>query len=142
MASFSYTGLDDFILSMEEVANLPDDVIDEMLNAQADILVEAQRRECMAMGVHSKGGGQTLKAIKKGDIKNEKGQRVIHVYPSGTRQRGKKRVRNGEIAFINEYGKKGQKARPFIRVANEKSAGQTTQAGREVYENFLKTKNL
>lgn len=142
MASFSCTGLDDFILRMEEIATLPEAVIDDMLNAQADVLVEAQRREGMAMGVQSQGGGQTLKSIKKGKVKTKKGQRAIYVTPSGTRKRGKKRVRNAEIAFINEYGKKGQKARPFIRVANEKSAKQTTQAAMEVYDQFLKSKNL
>ena len=36
---------------------------------------------------------------------------------SGTRSRHKTRTRNAEIAFINEYGKRGQKARPFIGTA-------------------------
>ena len=35
----------------------------------------------------------------------------------GTRRRGKTTTRNAEIAFVNEYGKRGQDARPFMRTA-------------------------
>ena len=87
--------------------------------------------------------GLTIRAIKKGKVKIKKdGSRVIYIYPSGTRERGEKRIRNAEIAFINEFGKKGQKARPFVRTANEKSAEATTQAAADVYDRFLKSKNL
>ena len=142
MANISFHGLDELMLDMQAVAELPDEVIDEMLNAQADVVVAAQRAEAEAMGVHAPGSGLVIKSIKKGKVKVKKGVRVIHITPTGTRKRGKKRVRNAEIAFVNEYGKKNQKARPFIRTANEKSAEATTQAGMAVYDRFLKSKNL
>ena len=36
-----------------------------------------------------------------------------------------------KLAFINEFGKRGQTARPFIKDANESSAAQTTEAARK-----------
>ena len=140
MANISFHGLDELMLDMQAVAELPDEVIDEMLNAQADVVVEAQRGQARAMGVEQT--GLTVRSIKKGKVKVKKGVRVIHITPTGTRKRGKKRVRNAEIAFVNECGKKNQKARPFIRTANEKSAEATTQAGMAVYDRFMKSKNL
>lgn len=140
MASLTYSGYDELILSMQEVANLPDEVLDEMLNAQADIVVDAQRKQAEAMGVVDT--GLTLRSIKKGKVKMKKGVRSIFITPSGTRKRGKKRVRNAEIAFVNEFGKKKQKARPFIRTANEMSAQATTQAAADVLDRYYTSKNL
>lgn len=140
MAEFSFSGLGDLMLDMQAIAELPEDVQDEMLNAQADVVVKAQQEQAKVMGVEDT--GLTLHSIKKGKVKLKKGVRVIYVTPTGTRKRGKKRVRNAEIAFVNEFGKEKQKARPFIRTANEKSAEATTQAAADVYDRFLKSKNL
>ena len=104
MAELSFSGLDELILSMQEVAEIPDNVQDEML--------------------------------------------VIYIYPQGTRVRGKGengkpvRVRNAEIAFINEYGTRRQAARPFVLQGNETSAEETTQAQATVYYRWLETKGL
>lgn len=140
MAEFGVTGLEDLLLSMQEVAQIPDDVIDEILNAQADVTVEAQKAAGRQMGVEDT--GITLRKLKKGKVKIRKGQRVIYITPTGTRQRGKTKTRNAEIAFVNEYGKKGQKARPFIKLGNEKSAEEATAAGFRVYDAWLQSKNL
>lgn len=140
MAEFGVTGLDELMLSMQEIAQIPDDVVDEILNAQADVTVEAQKAAGRQMGVEDT--GITLKKLKKGRIKLRKGQRVLYITPTGSRKRGKTRTRNAEIAFINEFGKKGQKARPFIKLGNEKSAEAATAAGFRVYDRWLKSKNL
>lgn len=140
MAEIGFVGLDDLMLSMEEIAQIPDDVKDEMLDAQADVVVSAQRAKARAYCVQDT--GLVISSIKKGKPKWKKGVRVIYITPSGTRRRGKQTVRNAEIAFINEYGTKRQSARPFVRDANEASAEATTQAGFEVYDKWLKSKNL
>ena len=141
MAGFHYSGVDEVMLSMEEVAQIPPEVVDEMLNAQADVVVEAQRQAGRAMGVQDT--GLTLRSIKKGKVKVKKdGTRVLYVTPSGTRKRGKKRVRNAEIAFVNEFGTRDQKARPFVRTGNESSAAQATRAAMEVYDRWLRSKDL
>lgn len=140
MAGFSFSGLDELMLDMQAVAELPEDVQEEMLNAQADVVVKAQQEQARVMGVDQT--GLTIRSIKKGKVKVKKGVRVIYITPTGTRKRGEKRVRNAEIAFVNEYGKKKQKARPFIRTANEKSAQAATEAAAAVYDRYLKSKNL
>ena len=69
----------------------------------------------------------------------------ISVYPQGSRTRGrykKSTTRNAEIAFVNEYGKRGQKARPFIRDANAESESKMEKAAFRIYDNYLKSKNL
>lgn len=140
MAEFGVTGLDELMLSMQEIAQIPDDVVDDILNAQADVTVEAQKAAGRQLGVEDT--GITLQKLKKGRIKLRKGQRVLYITPTGSRKRGKTRTRNAEIAFINEFGKKGQKARPFIKLGNEKSAEAATAAGFRVYDRWLKSKNL
>lgn len=140
MAEIGFSGLDELMLSMEEIAQIPDEVQDAMLNAQADVVTAAQKAKARAYGVQDT--GLVISSIKKGKPKRKKGVRVIYITPSGTRRRGKQTVRNAEIAFINEYGDRKQRARPFIRDANEASAEATTQAGFEVYDKWLKSKNL
>lgn len=140
MAQFKTSGLDELSLSLQEIAQIPEDVVGEMLNAQADVVVEAQKAAAKALGVEET--GLTIRSIKKGRVKLKKGRQVLYITPTGSRRRGKKRVRNAEIAFINEFGKRHQKARPFVRTGNETSAGKATEAAMAVYDRWLKSKNL
>lgn len=147
MAELSFTGLDELILSMQEVAEIPDNIQDEMLNAGADVVVRAQKKAAKDMKV--KDTELTINSIKKTKVKVKNGKRVIYVYPQGTRIRGDGkdgkpvRVRNAEIAFINEYGtRRRQTARPFVRYGNESSAEETTQAQAAVYYRWLESKGL
>lgn len=152
MAEISFKGLDEFALSLKEVAELPDAVVDAMLNAGADVAVDAQRAEALKLGkfdgYRNKGQtrdwstGETARSIKKGKIKTKNGTRVIYVTPTGARKRGKTVTRNAEIAFLNEYGTKTIRARNFLRTANEKCAKQHVAAQAEVYNRWLESKNL
>lgn len=154
MAEVNFKGLDELTLSLEQVAELPDEVIDEMLEAAADVTVPAQRAEAMKLG--KLGGyrndgqrvdystGATARSIKKGRVKVKNGQRFLYITPVGSRREspGAKPVRNAEIAFLNEFGTKTIHARNFIRTANEKCAEAATAAQMAVYNKFLESKNL
>lgn len=147
MAQFGVNGLDGLILSLEEVAAIPEDIQDQMLNAQADVVVAAQRAKVQAYGIYDGTSPvHVADKIKKGRPKQRKdGGRVIYVTPTGTRTRGKEKkqkVRNAEILFVNEFGRKNQPARPAVAAANAESAEAATQAGFEVYDAWLKSKNL
>lgn len=138
MADFGINGLDDLMMSLSEAAELPDDVAEEMLTAEAEIVEDAQIYTGMKMGVHRT--GVTLSSIKHGRMQRRNdGGRVMYVYPQGTNERGN---RNAEVAFINEFGKHGQPARPFIKTANEEAADPAVEAAAKVYDKFLKSKNL
>ena len=140
MAEFNFSGLEEITLDMQQVAQLPDEIIDAMLNAKADVTAAAQKSVGRMMGVERT--GLTLRSIKKGKIKLKKGQRIIYVTATGSRKRGEKRVRNAEIAFLNEFGTRKIKARPFIRTANEQSAEAATAAAMNIYDEWLESHNL
>lgn len=140
MAEFSASGLDELMLDLAAIAEIPEDVQDEMLISMAEIVAAAQRKKARAYGVQDY--GLTIRKIKPGKIKMKKGVRTIYVTPTGTRKRGEQRVRNAEIAFVNEYGTTSQKARPFVRDGNEASAAESTAAALEIYDRFLQSKNL
>lgn len=137
-------GLDGLIDDLADLARLPDSVVDGILDAEADIILSAQREEIEKhwRGPHS--AGISAKSIKKGKIKKGKDGRSISVYPQGTRKRGGRIIRNAEIAFINEYGapKKRIAARPAIDTANKKNEREAVDAGERVYHSYLDSKNL
>ena len=143
MAKVEFSGIDQLELSFAEVAKLPDEVVDAMLNARADVVVEAQRQDAKRMLKGPYDTGETARSIKKGKPKLRDGHRVLYVTPTGSRKRGKaKAVRNAEIAFINEYGTRKIPARNFIRTANESCADAATAAEFEVYSRYLEEKGL
>lgn len=152
MAEINFSGLDELTLSLEEVAELPDEVIDEMLNAGADVVVEAQRKEALKLGklggyrnakqTEDYSTGDTARSIKKGRVKVKNGQRFLYITPVGSRKRGKSTTRNAEVAFLNEFGTRTINARGFLRKANELSAEAYTAAQMAVYDKFLQSKNL
>lgn len=140
MAKFSTDGLAEFSLSLQELAETSDETLDEMLSAEAAVFEEAQRQKARAYGVYGTGG--LIASITRGNVRRIPDGRALSVYPKGTRRRGNTSTREAEIAFINEFGKRNQPARSFIRDANEGAMDQAVQAAEDVYDNYLKSKNL
>lgn len=140
MAQMSVNGLDSLMDDLMEAADIPDDVAEEMLDAEAEIVEDAQVYTGMKMGVYD--SGETLRSITRGKMKRGRdGRRSKYVYPRGTNQKGE---RNATVAFVNEFGapQRGIQARPFILTANEAAADEATAAAADVYDKFLKSKNL
>ena len=144
MARVEFSGIDELSLSLKEIAELPDEVIDAMLDARADVVVAAQRESAKRMLVGPYAKGDTARSIKKGKPKLRDGHRILYVTPTGSRKHsdGAKPTRNAEIAFVNEYGTRDIPARSFIRTANEACADAAVAAEFEVYSRFLKEKGL
>lgn len=137
MGVLTVSGLGELSADLDAVAALPEAVVDDMLNAAADVIVEAQRKTARQMGVHRT--GVTEKSIKKAKVKKGKDGKFITVAPQGKNKKGE---RNAAVAFVNEYGKRGQPARPFIRTANERAGDTAVAAGEKVLGDFLDKKNL
>ena len=137
MAQLTTDGLAEFSLSMEELRALPAAVLDEMLAAQADVIEPAQKRTGLAYGVHRT--GVTLASIRRGRPQRTKDGKAIFITPQGKNADGN---RNAEVAFINEFGKRGQAPRPFIRNANESHADEAVDAAARKYDLWLKSKQL
>lgn len=143
MAEFSCNGLDGLMLSLQEIAAIPEEIRDEMLQAGAEVVAQAQREKVRDYGIYDGSSAQHVAdSIKPGKIKLQKGQRVIYVSPTGSRMRGNSVTRNAEILFVNEYGKRGQRARPAVRDANEACAEQMVTAQMAVYDKHLRSKDL
>ena len=150
MAKVEFKGIDEISLSLKEIEELPDEVIDEMLNARADVIVEAQRAEARKLGKEYRNKAQakdystglTARSIQKGKIKVKDGKRVLYITPVGSRRRGKTVTRNAEIAFLNEFGTRTIQARHFLRKANERSADAAVAAEYEVYSRWLESRGL
>lgn len=131
------------MLSLQEIAEIPEEVQDEMLQAGAEVVAQAQREKVKAYGIYDGSSPKHVAdSIKPGKVKLKKGQRVIYVTPTGSRRRGRTSTRNAEILFVNEYGKRGQKARPAVRDANEACAEETVSAQMAVYDKHLRSKDL
>lgn len=139
MARLSVDGAAELQLSHEQLAALPDTMLDSMLDAEADVVERAQKAKGEAYGVHRT--GVTLASIKRGKKRRTKDGRAVEVAPQGTNARGN---RNAEVAFLNEYGVPSKKIapRPFIRDANEECADEAVAAAEKVYDDYLKKKGL
>lgn len=137
MAMMTTNGLAEFAVSLEEIREVPDGILDQMLNAEADVIEKAQKDKGLAYGVHRT--GVTLASIKRSKTSKTGDGKEIIIIPMGTNSDGN---RNAEVAFINEFGKHGQPARPFIRDANEEKADEAVDAAAAVYDKFLSSKGL
>ena len=139
MARLEVNGLDALIDDLEALAQLPDSVTEDILEAQADVIQAEQQRTAKEMLVGPYATGKTAQSIKRTKAKKTSTGKSLSIYPQGTREGGKTAA---EVAFLNEYGKKGQPARPFIRTANERAGDRAAQAGEKVYNDFLDRQGL
>lgn len=144
MAYFKVEGLDDLAKDFENISTLPSEVIDEMLNAEADVVVAAQKRTAKSMlsGPYAHSPVLIASSIKKSKVKKNSDGASIQIQFVGSRKRAGSTSTKAEIAFVNEFGKRGQNPRPFIETANEECADDAVQAALNVYDAHLKTKNL
>lgn len=144
MAQLEVDGLNGLLEDLEALAGLPDSVADGILEAEADVIVQAQREEIGRQWKGPYSEGISAGAVKKGKVKEGRAGRSITVSPQGSRKRGGKSARNAEIAFINEYGAPGRgiAARPAIAAANAKAEEAAVEAGERVFNAYLDSKNL
>jgi hypothetical protein len=123
--------------------DIPDEVIEKMLNAAADVIEPEIKRNAETM-LNERGysTGATARSITR-----RMRSRYLEIYFQGTRQDGKKAA---EIAFINEYGlgKTGgdqdtfydQKmgGRFFIKKAIDTKADEALDAAEKVFREWQK----
>lgn len=156
MLEFDASGLSRLRKDIEAAGNLPDSVLKEMVTAQAKVTEEALVYYAAQM---LKGGGKrTFKRkgrtffmtgvnYSTGDTVRSITRKKPHMYRNGPQVRiqfeGEQHGnRNAEVAFVNEYGKKSQPARPFIKTAIRESLTPAAEAAREILNEHIKSKNL
>lgn len=136
MAQFKFDGEGDVLAFFDRIAEIPNDVIEEMLDVQAQILVAEQKRtaEQMLQGNYYQGG----------IVRGVKASEPIVTYYGGRQEVRFEGTQHGnrlaEIAYVNEYGARGNPGRPFIATANARAEPQALKAAEQVYQDWLDSK--
>lgn len=144
MASLETSGIEELELSLEEVADIPDDILLAMLEAEGEVIATAQEQHLKKLSFRDdatrqlEGSITVTHKLKRGSG----GSPHISVYPGGMRKDGK--TRNAEVGFMVEYGapRRGIAPRTWMRTANEEAADEAAQAAMRVYDAWLKRKGL
>lgn len=136
--AFTAVGVDALAKVLNDIANIPQDVQGEIVDAMADVVVEAQVYTAATMLQGPYYQGDVASSIKKNKLRRTKSGPYVDVVFKGMAHGN----RVAEIAFVNEYGKKSQPARPFIKTANTISDEPSKKAGFAVYDDWLKSKGV
>lgn len=132
------TGLQGLIADMKKVGNIPTGTLKEMVTEQAKVVEEAivYNAGSMLQGPYFEGAVAASVTPKKARA-SRGGASVIITFKG--EQHGN---RLGEIAFINEYGKKSQPARPFIKKAQAQSKDPAADAAHKVLDEYISEQGL
>lgn len=138
MPSLELLGFEDLSDAFARISNIPKNVTEDALKAMAAVAAAKIRSTGEAMGVRDpKSDVHILDKIKTAKPKVTASGGYANITFSGTRTRGKTKTRNAEIAFVNEYGKRGQPARPFIGTAMTKNADTISAPGEEIVGDWI-----
>ena len=138
MAKMSIEGFESLDDAFNRIADIPFEVTSEALTKMAGVAADKIKSSGESMGVRDpESNVHILDKIKPGKPKQTAGGGYCAINFSGTRTRGKTKTRNAEIAFVNEYGKRGQDARPFIKTAMTGSEEAIAKPGEEVIGDWI-----
>ena len=135
---FAVTGAKELAKALNKAAEIPLEAQEKMVDAMADVVVEAQVYTAATMLQGPYYQGDVASSIKKNKLRRTKSGPYVDVVFKGMAHG----TRVAEIAFVNEYGKKSQPARPFIKTANTISDEPSKKAGFAVYDDWLKSKGV
>ena len=134
MAGFVVHGMDELQRELRGL-ELSDEEKTEILTAGGTVLLEEQVKTAREMGIYDRDNDSrhAVDAMGLTKVKLTDDGGKITVTAKGTRKdkKHKKKARHAEVLFVNNYGRKGQAARPFVSKANaraEERLQQVTQA--------------
>lgn len=138
MATLELEGFEDLEDAFRRISEIPFTVTAEALDAMAEVAAEQIRSTGETMGVRDpKGDVHILDHIKPRKAKQAEYGGYEMISFTGTRTRHGTRTRNAEIAFINEYGRRGQPARPFIGTAMNRGADRIQDQAEKVIGDWI-----
>lgn len=134
MAKFNDIGFEEVEKQFLRQSEIATKAVPLMLNAGADVLVEAQRKEAdWLFGISGRSKGDLKRSIKKSKVTSTSVNATITVAPEGKDSDG---VRNAEKGFVLNYGRSNMPAQPWMDVANEKSKEKAHEAMLKVWEDL------
>lgn len=138
MARLEIQGMDELSEALRRIGEVPPEVKTRALGSMADIAAAGIKRSGEAMGVRDpESSVHVLDKISKSKAKITAEGGYQDITFSGSRTRGATKTRNAEIAFVNEYGKRGQPARPFIGQAMNQNEEKIAAAGGDVLGDWI-----
>lgn len=138
MARLELEGFAELDSAFAHIAQIPGPVKEKALQAMANVAAPQIRRSGESMGVRDpEGQVHILDVIKIGKPQTDESGGYLDINFSGTRTRGNTKTRNAEIAFVNEYGKRGQQDRPFIGTAMNQNAEKIAEAGADILWDYI-----
>ena len=138
MAVVKVEGFADLDEMFRKLGDVPFDVTAAALDAMAEEGERAVRSTGAAMGVRDpESDTHILDHVTHSRPRQTDDGGKTAVTFSGSRTRGNTKTRNAEIAFVNEYGKRGQPARPFIGQAMTANEEKIAAAGGDVLGDWI-----
>lgn len=138
MGRLNTFGLDELQSAFKNIGKIPDGTKTDMLDKMAKVAKDKVKSTGESMGVRDPNSSvHILDNITTTKPKLTADGGTADITFSGTRPNGKKRLRNAEIAFINEYGSRTIQARPFIGTAMTKNEKQIADAGADVLGDWI-----
>lgn len=123
MAIFETGAIDTLIHDLDLSASKTADMYGDCVDAMGDEFLQEQKQTAGTMLVGQYYKGYIVNGLRKKGKVRMANKSYVDIVPDGTvtDYHHKKGTRVGEIAFINEYGKRGQPARPWMSTANDKA---------------------
>ena len=138
MATVTLEGFAELDEMFRKLGDVPFDVTARALDAMAEEGERAVRSTGGAMGVRDPESDiHILDRVTRSKPRQTDDGGKSAVTFSGSRTRGNTKTRNAEIAFVNEYGKRGQPARPFIGQAMTQNEEKIAAAGGDVLGDWI-----
>ena len=126
-------GFDSFTASLDKLAAMPDATVGEMLTAGGEVIKEAHQAKLEQYGAVKTGKLRDSIKVQRPNVKAG----TVEIRPTGTRKSGRGTVRNEEIGYITEYGKRGEPARPWMREGNADAEDKAVDAAQNVFNKYL-----
>lgn len=145
MATFTCNDIDGFVVSMAEMAKLPEPVIKDIVQSGANVIREGH--ESAIRQTFTARTGRLLGSPKVFLRRRGRSWYAL-IYPEGQHHtyRAKKAgggiATNAEVGFVHEFGGHGNAATAWMLNANERNADATAQAEEQVYNEWLNSLNL
>lgn len=147
MAKFSTRGVDELILSLEQLATTPEETQYSILEAGASALIPRWKETLQSM----KRTGQLIESVKAARKKGE--TPIVAITPKGKRKgayTGQRKTHGGgtyqgtnaEVAYVLEYGTPRMAATHWMETTNEEASDEVVAAEAAVWDDYLKSLNL
>lgn len=138
MAKLELYGFDDLNAAFARIADIPFEVTEDALDAMAEVAVDKIRSTGESMGVRDpESDVHILDKLKRKKAEQTKDGGYEYITFEGSRTRNGRETRNAEIAFINEYGKRNQPARPFMGRAMSEHEDEIYAPGEKIVGDWI-----